>query len=94
MGSPDYGLGALVVLNSAMFILFAFSFFKLETSGDWRSFGAFSAFLVVRHVNLARHEEKDASAIFGEAYQQCGEATPAWWPVFRRFSQVSPQSRA
>ncbi len=41
-----YGLWLLVVLNSALFILFAFSFFKPRTARDWRSFGAFSAFLV------------------------------------------------
>lgn len=43
---PAYGLWLLVVVNSAIFILFAFSFFKPKTSRDWRSFGAFSAFLV------------------------------------------------
>jgi protein-S-isoprenylcysteine O-methyltransferase Ste14 len=43
---PAYGLWMLVVLNSALFILFAFSFFKPRTTRDWRSFGAFSAFLV------------------------------------------------
>jgi protein-S-isoprenylcysteine O-methyltransferase Ste14 len=43
---PAYGLWLLVVLNSAIFILFAFSFFKPQTVRDWRSFGAFSAFLV------------------------------------------------
>jgi methanethiol S-methyltransferase len=41
-----YGLWGLVLLNSAIFIMFAFSFFKPKTSRDWRSFGAFSAFLV------------------------------------------------
>lgn len=41
-----YGLWLLVVVNSAVFILFAFSFFKPKTGRDWRSFGAFSAFLV------------------------------------------------
>lgn len=41
-----YGLWALVVINSAVFIFFAFSFFKPQTKRDWRSFGAFSAFLV------------------------------------------------
>jgi len=41
-----YGLWMLVVLNSAIFIIFAFSFFKPRTKRDWRSFGAFSAFLV------------------------------------------------
>jgi protein-S-isoprenylcysteine O-methyltransferase Ste14 len=44
--SSAYGLWGLVVLNSAVFILFAFSFFKPQTGRDWRSFGAFSAFLV------------------------------------------------
>ena len=43
---PAYGLWTLVVINSAVFILFAFSFFKPQTKRDWRSFGAFSAFLV------------------------------------------------
>jgi len=44
--APSYGLWFLVVANSAIFILFAFSFFKPKTKRDWRSFGAFSAFLV------------------------------------------------
>lgn len=43
---PAYGLWWLVIINSAIFILFAFSFFKPQTMRDWRSFGAFSAFLV------------------------------------------------
>ena len=43
---PAYGLWLLVVINSAVFIIFAFSFFKPRTPRDWRSFGAFSAFLV------------------------------------------------
>jgi hypothetical protein len=43
---PAYGLWGLVILNSAVFILFAFSFFKPRTGRDWRSFGAVSAFLV------------------------------------------------
>ncbi len=45
-GTFEYGLWSLVLLNSAVFIIFAFSFFKPETTRDWRSFGAFSAFLV------------------------------------------------
>ena len=43
---PAYGLWTLVIVNSAIFIMFAFSFFKPQTARDWRSFGAFSAFLV------------------------------------------------
>jgi len=41
-----YGWWSLVVINSAVFIIFAFSFFHPKTSRDWRSFGAFSAFIV------------------------------------------------
>jgi len=42
----QYGLWPLVILNSAIFIIFAFSFTKPSTSKDWKSFGAFSAFVV------------------------------------------------
>ena len=41
-----YGLWSLVIVNSVIFILFAYTFFKPRTGRDWRSFGAFSAFLV------------------------------------------------
>jgi protein-S-isoprenylcysteine O-methyltransferase Ste14/uncharacterized membrane protein len=43
---PAYGLWALVVINSAVFILFALSFAKPQSPRDWRSFGAFSGFIV------------------------------------------------
>lgn len=43
---PAYGLWSLVIINSAVFIFFAFSFIKPKTSLDWRSLGAFSAFIV------------------------------------------------
>ena len=43
---PAYGLWSLVIVNSAIFILFAYSFFKTHTPRDWRSFSAFSAFLI------------------------------------------------
>ena len=42
----DYGLWSMVILNSAIFIFFAFSFVKPKTSTDWRSLSAFSAFIV------------------------------------------------
>ena len=44
--APAYGLWSLVVINSLVFIIFAFSFAKPQSRLDWRSFGAFSAFLV------------------------------------------------
>lgn len=43
---PAYGLWMLVAINSALFILFAFSFSKPQTKRDWRSLGAFSAFVL------------------------------------------------
>lgn len=44
--APAYGLWGLAAVNAAIFILFAFNFFKPKTRRDWRSFGMFSAFLV------------------------------------------------
>lgn len=44
--APAYGLWSLVIINSLVFIIFAFSFAKPRTKRDWRSFGAFSSFLV------------------------------------------------
>src|SRR5215472_1020421 len=41
-----YGLWGIVLIESAFFIVFAFSFTRPKTSRDWRSFGAFSAFMV------------------------------------------------
>ena len=50
--SPGYGLWMLVILNSAIFIMFAFSFFKPQTTRDWRTFSAFSAFIVALFVEM------------------------------------------
>lgn len=49
---PAYGLWGLAILNSVIFIGFAFSFFKPQTKTDWRSFGAFSSFLVALFVEM------------------------------------------
>jgi len=43
---PAYGIWSLVIINSLVFMIFAFSFAKPQSSRDWRSFGAFSAFLI------------------------------------------------
>lgn len=42
----DYGLWPLVIINSLIILIFAFSFFRPQTKRDWRTFGAFSAFVV------------------------------------------------
>ncbi|MEN8258731.1 MAG: isoprenylcysteine carboxylmethyltransferase family protein [Thermodesulfobacteriota bacterium] len=47
-----YGLWPLVILNSALFVLFAFSFIRPKTRLDWRSLGAFSAFMVALFVEM------------------------------------------
>src|SRR6266704_1023842 len=44
--TPAYGLWSLVIINSLVFMIFAFSFVKPQSQRDWRSFGAFSAFIV------------------------------------------------
>ena len=41
-----YGRWQLVIINSAIFLFFAFSFYRPQSSRDWRTFGAFSAFVV------------------------------------------------
>ena len=50
--APAYGLWTLVILNSAIFLMFAFSFFKPQTARDWRTFGAFAAFIVALFVEM------------------------------------------
>jgi protein-S-isoprenylcysteine O-methyltransferase Ste14 len=50
--APAYGLWSLVFINSAVFIIFAFSFTKPRTARDWRSFSAFSAFIVALFVEM------------------------------------------
>ena len=47
-----YGLWSLVILNSAIFLMFAFSFFKPQTARDWRTFSAFAAFIVALFVEM------------------------------------------
>jgi protein-S-isoprenylcysteine O-methyltransferase Ste14 len=42
----DYGLWQLVIVNSLIILIFAFSFFQPQTKLDWRTFGTFSAFVV------------------------------------------------
>jgi methanethiol S-methyltransferase len=44
--APAYGLWSLAIINIAVFVIFAFSFARPASRRDWRSFGAFSAFLI------------------------------------------------
>lgn len=49
---PAYGLWGLVIVNSVIFVGFAFSFFKPQTKTDWRTFSAFSAFIIALFVEM------------------------------------------
>ena len=42
MKNDGYGLWFLVVVNTAVVLLFAASFFRPTHKRDWRTFGAFS----------------------------------------------------
>ena len=44
--SYDYGLWPIVIINTIVFLIFALSFYHPRTKRDWRSFGAFSAFIL------------------------------------------------
>ena len=46
MDDYAYGLWFLVLINSAIFIIFAVSFFHPRTKRDWRAMVDFSAFIV------------------------------------------------
>lgn len=87
--APAYGLWSLVFINSLVFIIFAFSFAKPQSPRDWRSFGAFSAFLITLvmfpvlvgvYARLARTEERWALAEFGDEYRRYMARTPAFIP--------------
>ena len=49
---PAYGLWDVVILNVAVFVIFAFSFARPTTGRDWRSFGAFTGFLVALFTDM------------------------------------------
>jgi protein-S-isoprenylcysteine O-methyltransferase Ste14 len=51
-GAPAYGLWSLVVINVAVFAIFAYSFTRPRTARDWRAFGAFTGFLVALFVEM------------------------------------------
>ena len=52
MNDYGYGLWALVIVNSAIFIILAASFFHPRTGRDWKAMGGFSAFVVALMVEM------------------------------------------
>lgn len=51
-GMQAYGLWTLVIINTAIFLMFAFSFAPPQSKRDWRTLGAFSAFIVALFVEM------------------------------------------
>src|SRR3546814_14172720 len=52
MSGYGYGLWLLVLVNSAVFIIFAASFFPPRSGRDWKAMGGFSAFVVALMVEM------------------------------------------
>jgi protein-S-isoprenylcysteine O-methyltransferase Ste14 len=52
MNDYGYGLWLLVIVNVAVILFFAASFFHPTTRRDWRAFGTFSAFIVALFVEM------------------------------------------
>jgi protein-S-isoprenylcysteine O-methyltransferase Ste14 len=50
--ASDYGLWMIVIINSLIFIIFAASFIQPKTKLDWRSLGAFSAFIIAMFTEM------------------------------------------
>ena len=71
---PTYGLWTLVILDSVLFIAFAFSFFKPRTL-------LMFPVLVLMYVRLARGEERAAPHEFGASYTDYGLALPRFSPA-------------
>ena len=52
MSDYGYGVWMLVVVNAAVILMFAASFFHPKSRRDWRAFGSFSAFIVALFVEM------------------------------------------
>ena len=66
-----YGPWTRVVVNSAIFLLFAFNFFKPQTARDWGTFGAFAGFgvyLLCSAWNVLYHAQRRGALATNGAY--------------------------
>lgn len=92
MTDSAYGLWSLIVINTAIFIFFAFRFFKPGTARDWRTLVMFPIQRLV-YLRLARREEHESSARFGDAWDRYAARTPAVVPRWRT-KPGAPASKA
>lgn len=82
-----YGLSLLVALNAAVFILILIMIgFLLQ----WPTLLTLIMFpiLVTMYVRLARREEHEVAAEFGEVYARYAATTPAFFPHFGHVAPV------
>src|SRR5262249_39348475 len=88
--APAYGLWVLVTINSLVFILFAFSFTHPRTGRDWRSFGAFSAFIVSLFAEIVLVSSHLLSSVWlaNQSVSRAGSVRPQ----FRPFVAYAPGS--
>ena len=68
-----YGPWSLVVINSAVFLIFAFSFSHPRTKRDWRSFGASA------HTRGIAHAQVSRICASGISLDQASERFPSGW---------------
>ncbi len=82
--TPAYGLWSLVIINSLVFIMFGFLL-------QWPTLVTLVMFpiLVFMYAQLARREEQEVHAQFGDEYRRYMGRTPAFFP---RFGAESRQS--
>jgi uncharacterized membrane protein len=107
MNTPtgDYGLWGLVILNSVIFVGFAYSFFKpttLQYIGfvaimfgfllQWPTLLTVAMFpvLVVMYIRLAISEERDSEAAFGASWRAYAAATPRFIPRLSKDDRARP----
>ena len=84
-----YGFWSLVVVNAAIFVLLALSYLTPVKQREWRSFGVFTGFVVALFTEMARREERDAEAQFGDAYRRYKAQVPMFVP--RLWSTLEPR---
>ena len=92
-----YGLWSLVILNSLVFIAFAFSYvgFILILLGflfQWPTLLTLAMFpvLVLMYVRLAHNEEADSECKFAQAWRDYAATTPRFIPKMSVPSQMRP----